>query len=79
MKLKAPESVGDPCVGGVVIVARDGVYEVAPEIAALLIESFGFIATELPAVAPGRASVARSPAPPRRGKPPSSKSAAKTV
>jgi hypothetical protein len=28
MKLKAPEGGGDPCVAGVVIAPRDGVYEV---------------------------------------------------
>jgi hypothetical protein len=43
MKLKAPEGVGDPCVAGVVIASRDGVYEVEAEIGALLIECFGFI------------------------------------
>jgi hypothetical protein len=43
MKLKAPEGVGDPCVAGVVIAPRDGVYEVEAEIGALLIECFGFV------------------------------------
>jgi hypothetical protein len=43
MKLKAPESVGDPCVAGVVIAPREGVYEVEAEIGALLIECFGFV------------------------------------
>jgi hypothetical protein len=42
MKLKAPQGVGDPCVAGVVIAPRDGLYEVEAEIAALLIECFGF-------------------------------------
>lgn len=43
MKLKAPEGVGDPCVTGVVIASREGVYEVEAEIGALLIECFGFV------------------------------------
>jgi len=43
MKLKAPAGVGDPCVAGVSIVPRDGVYEVKAEIGALLIECFGFV------------------------------------
>ena len=43
MKLKAPEGVGDPCVVGVVIAPRDGIYEVEAEIGALLIECFGFV------------------------------------
>ena len=30
MKLKAPPGVGEPCVAGVAIVARDGIYEVEP-------------------------------------------------
>jgi hypothetical protein len=54
MKLKAPEGVGDPCVAGVAIASRDGVYEVEPEIGALLIECFGFVevaAAEKPNVA----------------------------
>jgi hypothetical protein len=42
MKLKAPEGVGDPCVAGVAIAPREGVYEVEAEIGALLIECFGF-------------------------------------
>jgi hypothetical protein len=42
MKLKAPEGVGEPCVAGIAITSRDGVYEVAPEVGALLIECFGF-------------------------------------
>ena len=46
MKLKAPQGVGDPCVAGVIIASRDGVYEVEPEIGALLIECFGFVAVE---------------------------------
>jgi hypothetical protein len=46
MKLKAPQGVGDPCVAGTVIVARDGLYEVEAEIGALLVECFGFVKTE---------------------------------
>ena len=42
MKLKAPPGAGDPCVAGVTIVSRDGLYEVEAEIGALLIEAFGF-------------------------------------
>jgi hypothetical protein len=42
MKLKAPQGVGNPCVAGVVIASRDGLYEVEAEIGALLIECFGF-------------------------------------
>ena len=43
MKLKAPPGVGDPCVAGVAIEARDGIYEVEAAIGALLIECFGFV------------------------------------
>jgi hypothetical protein len=43
MKLKAPQGVGDPCVAGVTVVARDGLYEVEAKIGALLIECFGFV------------------------------------
>lgn len=46
MKLKAPEGVGDPCVAGVTIISRGGIYEVEAEVGALLIESFGFVAVE---------------------------------
>ena len=46
MKLKAPESVGDPCVAGATIAPRDGSYDVEPEVGALLIECFGFVAAE---------------------------------
>ena len=51
MKLKAPQGVGDPCIAGVIVTPRNGIYEVAPEVGALLIECFGFIklaATEKP-------------------------------
>ncbi len=48
MKLKAPQGVGEPCVAGVAIVARDGLYEVEAEIGALLIECFGFVGVEAP-------------------------------
>ena len=60
MKLKAPQGVGDPCVAGVVVESRDGVYEVEAEIGALLIECFGFVEIEASAN-PARAA--------RRGKP----------
>lgn len=43
MKLKAPQGVGDPCIAGVTIAPREGVYEVEAEIGALLIECFGFV------------------------------------
>jgi hypothetical protein len=46
MKLKAPEGVGDPCVAGVVVASREGVYEVEAEIGALLMECFGFVEAE---------------------------------
>lgn len=46
MKLKAPPGVGDPCVAGAAVVPRDGMYEVEPEVGALLIECFGFVALE---------------------------------
>jgi hypothetical protein len=49
MKLKAPPGVGDPCVAGVAIAPRDGLYEVEVEIGALLIECFGFVEAEAPA------------------------------
>jgi hypothetical protein len=52
MKLKAPEGVGDPCVGGVTLVPRDGLYDVEPEVGALLIEGFGFVAVEAAADEP---------------------------
>ena len=43
MKLKAPQGVGDPCVAGVALVSRDGLYEVEAPIGALLVECFGFL------------------------------------
>jgi hypothetical protein len=61
MKLKAPQGVGDPCVAGVVIVPRDGIYAVEPEVGALLIECFGFVEVETPSNP--------SNVPPQRGKP----------
>ncbi len=64
MKLKAPSGVGDPCVAGVTLAPRDGVYEVEAEIGALLIECFGFVAIE--AGAPEKVKVATAA---RRGKP----------
>lgn len=48
MKLKAPEGVGNPCVAGVVLGTRNGLYEVEAEIGALLIECFGFVETDEP-------------------------------
>jgi len=65
MKLKAPQGAGDPCVAGVTIVPRDGVYEVEPEIGVHLIECFGFVEfIEAETAAPARAESA-----PRRRKP----------
>jgi hypothetical protein len=49
MKLKAPPGAGDPCVAGVTIAPRNGVYEVEAEIGALLMECFGFVELELAA------------------------------
>jgi hypothetical protein len=65
MKLTAPPGVGDPCVAGVTIAPRNGVYDVEPDIGALLMESFGFVAAEDDAKALEQAK----PAPVRRGKP----------
>ena len=61
MKLKAPEGVGDPCVAGVTIAPRNGVYEVEAEVGALLIEGFGFMAVESTAVETAKATP-RTPA-----------------
>lgn len=61
MKLKAPEGIGDPCVAGVVIAPREGVYEVEAEIGALLVECFGF----LEAGAEQKAKAAGAPRRPR--------------
>jgi hypothetical protein len=63
MKLKAPRGVGVPCVAGVVIAARDGLYEVEAEIGALLIECFGFTAAALPEE-PGVSAASRAGNPP---------------
>jgi hypothetical protein len=71
MKLKAPQGVGDPCVVGVTIAPRDGCYEVEAEIAALLIECFGFVAID--AAANGRGVRAGAP---RRGRAAAKKPAA---
>jgi hypothetical protein len=66
MKLKAPPGVGDPCVAGVAIVPRDGLYEVEAEIGALLIEVFGFVEiSETVTAAPPRAALS----PPRQTAP----------
>jgi len=64
MKLKAPQGVGDPCVAGVAISSRDGVYEVEAEIGALLIECFGFVVVE-----EGAAEKAKAAPAARRAKP----------
>jgi hypothetical protein len=45
MKLKAPPGVGDPCVAGVTLMPCDG-HQVEAEVAALLIECFGFVAVD---------------------------------
>jgi hypothetical protein len=74
MRLKAPPGVGDPCVAGVTIAPRDGVYEVEAEIGALLMECFGFM--DAGDGNPKGASVFAS-APvsrPRRGRPSTKKS-----
>jgi len=59
MKLKAPPGAGDPCVAGVTIVPRDGLYEVEAEVGALLIECFGFV--EFAATAPAKLAPAAKP------------------
>ena len=69
MKLKALQGVGDPCVAGVTVTARDGLYEVEAEIGALLIECFGFIAVEADTAEKPKASPL-----PRRAKPAARKS-----
>jgi hypothetical protein len=64
VKLKAPDGVGDPCVAGVTLAPRNGWYEVEPEVAALLIECFGFVAAgadEKAKAAPARPAL-RDPA-----------------
>jgi len=68
MKLKAPEGVGDPCVAGVLIAPRNGVYEVEPDVGALLIACFGFFEVE--------AAEKPLPANARRGRGPAKKPAA---
>jgi hypothetical protein len=73
MKLKAPPGVGDPCVAGVAIIARDGLYDVEAAIGALLIECFGFVEATAPARAEeskAATSAVAKPAPaPRRRAP----------
>ena len=59
MKLKAPEGVGDPCVAGVIVASRNGLYEVDSKVGALLIECFGFVE-----VGDGREVTAGRPAEP---------------
>jgi len=66
MKLKAPQGVGNPCVAGVMLGTRNGLYEVEAEIGALLVECFGFVEVE----APEKASTLSAP---RRSKAPSKK------
>ena len=66
MKLTAPLGVGNPCVAGVTIPSRNGVYEVEAEIGALLMECFGFVAVE--SDVKGAEQAASAPAV-RRGKP----------
>ena len=74
MKLKAPPGVGDPCIAGVAIAARDGLYEVEAEIAALLIEAFGFVpADAAPAETTENPAPATGTSPRRRGRPPGKK------
>jgi len=73
MKLTAPPGVGDPCVAGVTIESRDGVYEVEPEIGALLIECFGFVAVPPAPVEAGAEEKRRGAAAVRRAKPASRK------
>jgi len=64
MKLKAPPGVGDPCVAGVSLAARDGVYEVDAAIGALLIEAFGFVEV---AQVPRKEAPAQAASSPRQG------------
>jgi hypothetical protein len=59
MKLKAPPGAGNPSVAGATIVPRDGLYEVAAEVGALLIECFGF--AEVVVSAPAKAAPAAKP------------------
>ena len=56
MKLKAPPGAGDPCVAGVTLAPRDGLYDVEAEIGALLIGCFGFV--EFVASAPAKSAPA---------------------
>ncbi|HEY1983325.1 MAG TPA: hypothetical protein VGH13_24855 [Xanthobacteraceae bacterium] len=67
MKLKAPEGVGDPCVAGVAVAARDGLYEADPDIGAVLVECFGFVEIDTPG--PGNASAPWRPHQPRKRQP----------
>jgi hypothetical protein len=69
MKLKAPEGVGEPCVAGVSIAPRGGVYDVDDEIGALLIECFGFLPAEVAADKPVAAERTKAASPARRSKP----------
>jgi hypothetical protein len=67
MKLKAPPGAGDPCVAGVNIAPRNGVYEVEAEIGALLMECFGFVELELAAPQAPKGQPQCGVAKPRRG------------
>jgi hypothetical protein len=64
MKLKAPSGVGDPCVAGVTIVSRQGIYEVEAAVGALLIEAFGFVEVDADEPMKGAPAPASPPAPP---------------
>jgi len=63
MKLKAPPGVGDPCVAGVAIAPRDGIYEVEAAVGALLIECFGFVEVGADEKAKAAPAALRQPAP----------------
>jgi len=74
MKLRAPEGVGDPCVAGVAIAPRNGIYEVEADVGTLLIECFGFVALETSA-----ADEPKVPLAARRGKPASARTPPKKI
>ena len=67
MKLKAPEGVGNPCVAGVVIAPRDGIYEVEPEIGALLDRMLRFCRDRSAGKAERRKRAAACPAGSKKG------------
>jgi hypothetical protein len=66
MKLKAPAGVGEPCVAGIALVPRGGVYDVETEIGALLIECFGFVEVDAPAKMGGTVTARRAKAPSKK-------------